>query len=143
MGRGIHAARRERDSGAATMEFVLVGGVLILLAFALLDLGLALNAKLVLTQAARTGLRQACVDGGASPRALQAIGEQLQSGGIDPATAEVVISPRSASYGTMIRVTLAHDHRLRTPLAAVVGRSQVRLRATLIGRSEYLGATFP
>lgn len=143
MGRGSDLRHAKGDAGAATLEFIFVAGVFILLAFALLDLALALNAKLVLTQAARTGLRQACVDGGASPRTLKAIEEQLRSGGIDPRTVDVTVSPRSASYGTMIRVALAHDHPLRTPLAVAVGRSKIHLRATLIGRSEYLGASFP
>lgn len=127
------------ERGAVAAEFALVGGLIVLLTFSLLDLGLLLNTKLVLMQAARSGLRQAVIDGGASPGTRKALSDQLQIGGIDPAEVQVSITPRSASYGTWITVALSHEHRLKTPLARVADRGLVRLGVRLMGRSENLG----
>lgn len=129
--------------GTAAVEFSLVGGLLVLILFSLLDLGLLLNARMILTQAARAGVRQAIVDGGASERAYRAVEDQLSLAGLAGRGTDVSITPRTASYGTMIRVALAHDYRLKTPLALAVGRSHVRLAVTLIGRSEKLNAGLP
>lgn len=131
------------ERGTAAVEFSLVGGLLILLLFSLLDLGLLLNARMILTQAARAGVRQAIVDGGASERAYRAVEDQLRLGGLAAGATEVSISPRTASYGTMIRVDLAHHYRLKTPLALVAGRPEVRLAVALIGRSEKLAGGLP
>lgn len=124
--------------GAAAVEFSLVGGLVILLLFSLLDLGLLLHTKMILTQAARAGVRQAIIDGGASERAYRALADQLSLAGLAGSDTEVSITPRTASYGTMIRVSVARDCALRSPLALAVGRRQVRLAVTLIGRSERL-----
>lgn len=129
--------------GSAAAEFSLVGGLLILMLFSLLDLGLLLNTKMILTQAARAGVRQAVVDGGASKRAYQAVDDQLSLAGLRGSGTEVSISPRTASYGTLIRVALAHDYRLKTPLALAVGSRRVRLAVTMIGRSEKLSRGLP
>lgn len=131
------------ELGAATAEFALVAGLLLLLTFAVVELGLVLNAKLVLAQAARTGLRQAIVDGGESERVLRLIEEQLRAGGLEPAATTVVIAPRTAHYGTVVRVSLTHAYRVRTPLLRSLGLRDVRLAATLLGRSEFLGGAAP
>lgn len=132
----LQQARDER--GTAAVEFSLVGSLLILLLFAILDLGLLVNARLVLTQAARAGIRQAAIDGGASPRSLRVIREQLALAGLDGPATRVLITPRTAAYGTILRVTIAHDYRLKTPLGALAGKRGLRLGVTLFARSERL-----
>lgn len=129
--------------GSAAVEFSLVGGLLILMLFSLLDVGLLLNTKMLLTQAARAGVRQAIIDGGASARAYRAVEDQLSLAGLTGGGTEVSISPRTASYGTVVRVALAHDYSLKTPLALAVGYRRVRLAVTLIGRSEKLSGGLP
>lgn len=120
------------------VEFSLVAGLLILLIFSVVDLGLILNHQLVLTHAARAGVRQAVVDGGASPAAYHAIQAQLAGGGIKPEATRITIRPRTANYGTLIWVVLEGDHRLHAPLSMAVGRRELTLKATMIGRSESL-----
>ncbi len=121
----------------------MVAGLLILLTFAAVELGLLLNAKLVLAQAARTGLRQAIVDGGESDRTIRVMEEQLRAGGLEPDRTAIAVSPRTAHYGTVIRVTVSHRYAARTPLLRWLGLGDVRLGATLLGRSEFLGGAAP
>lgn len=130
------------DRGAVAAEFALVGGLIMVLTFFLIDTGLLLNTKLVLLQTARSGLRQAIIDGGASPRTWKALDDQLQIGGVDPDGVEVSITPRSASYGTWITVALSHEYRLKTPLARLADGGVVRLGVKLMGRSENLGGDY-
>lgn len=135
---GKRVLRTGDERGTAAVEFSLVGSLLLLILFAVLDLGLLANARVVLTQAARAGIRQAAIDGGASPRALGVIREQLALAGLDGPSTRVVITPRTASYGTLLRVEIAHDYRLKTPLAALAGKQGLRLVVTLFARSERL-----
>lgn len=137
MGRILRSRR-----GSAVVEFTLVGTLLLLLLFAVVDLGLLLNARLCLTQAARAGARQAIVDGGASDRTYAVIREQLALCGLADGT-WAAVTPRRASYGTLIRVALAHDYRFRTPLTRTLGGRAVRLQVTLLARSEKLTAGEP
>jgi Flp pilus assembly protein TadG len=51
------AASTPRDRGAAAVEFALLLPVLLLLLFGIVDFGLALNAQITITQAAREGAR--------------------------------------------------------------------------------------
>ncbi len=139
----VEAGAANAEAGAATAEFTLVAGLLILLTFAAVELGVLLHVKLVLAQAARTGLRQAIVDGGESPRAIRVIEDQLRAGGMDPARAAITISPRTAHYGTIIRVTVSDRYTARTPLLRWLRIGDVRLGATLLGRSEFLGGGAP
>lgn len=131
------------ERGTATVEFALAASLLLLFLYALVDLGLLLHARLALIQAARAGLRQAVVDGGASRRAYAVIQEQLAAAGLDGPRTAVAIRPRRASYGTLVRVALAHDYRFRTPLTRLAGGKGVRLRVILLARSERLNARDP
>lgn len=124
------------ERGAVMVEFVLVAGLLFLLTFAILDLGLLLNARLVVASAARDGARRAAVEGGATATAVQRIEQQLRLGNIDPARAVVEIKPRRAAYGSTIRVTVSYEYPLITPVVRTVVGSSVRLESQVVTRSE-------
>lgn len=130
---------RSGESGQAAAEFALVGSLLFLFLFGVLELGLLLQDRLVLAHAARVGLRQAVVDGGASPRALRVFEEQLRLGGVDPQRASVSISPRHAFWGTPITLRARLEEPLHTPLRGLVPGGQVRMEVAFTGRSENLG----
>jgi len=118
------------------VEFVIVVALLVTILFALVDFGLLLNAKLVMAAAAREGARRAAIEGGATPGVYDRIRQQLNLGHIDPAAAEIVITPRTATYGTAITVRIAYGYVPLFPiLRSVMGRS-VPLEAVTISRSE-------
>lgn len=125
-----------RESGVAAVEFVLVATVIFLMFFAMIDFGFLLNAKLVLSSAAREGARRAAVDGGASVKAYERIREQLELGRIEAENVEINISPQRAPYGATVRVRLSYDYPIMIPMVRAVVGSRVRLTSETISRSE-------
>jgi Flp pilus assembly protein TadG len=70
MNRPPSRGRKARDRGSVAVEFALVLPVLLLIVFGIVDFGRALNAQIVLTGAAREGVRLAAL--GYSSAAVQA-----------------------------------------------------------------------
>ncbi len=131
---GPSAGRR----GAAAAEFSLVAGLMITLMFGIIDFGLAMNAQLILSAAAREGARRAAVDGGDTRAVRERINQQLGLGRIDPARAEVSVSPRTAAYGSPIQVELAYPYTFVTPVGRSLASGGIRIRAGAVTRSEKL-----
>ncbi|MDQ7793023.1 MAG: pilus assembly protein [bacterium] len=128
--------RVRREEGVVLVEFALVAGLLLLLCFGMIELGLVVNAKLVLAAAVREGARRAAVEGGATAAVRDKIEEQLRLGNIDPAEVEIRIVPDRASYGATIRVALEYKYPILLPLLqSVFGRS-LSLQAEIVTRSE-------
>ncbi len=67
------------ESGQAIAEFVLVLFTLILVLFAILELGLLLNAKLALASAAREIARVCAVEGGYVAKAMERVDSVIKS----------------------------------------------------------------
>jgi Flp pilus assembly pilin Flp len=128
----------QREKGAALVEFALVASILLFLCFAMIELGLVINAQLVLSSAAREGARRAAVDGGATLPAYQRILDQLAMGNLDPERADLSITPRRAAYGSPISVTLGYEYPVFLPILQGVFGHTVQLRAEVITRSERL-----
>lgn len=116
----------------------MVAGVLLLLTFAIMDFGLFLNQKLVLTHAAREGARRAAIDGGASTRAFQAIESQLEAGKINVLESAISIKPKQATYGTLITVTVSTTYKPVTSLLQLLGVEGINMSAEMTSRSEKL-----
>lgn len=123
-------------SGTAMVEFVIVVGIVLLLLFAVVDIGLLLNAQLTLTAAVREGARRAAVEGGATAGAYERVFAQLSLGNVDPAKASVEIHPRWAPYGSQVRVSVAYPYLPATPLVRAIAGNKIELRATAVSRSE-------
>ncbi len=133
------ANRRQKEDGplgAAMVEFVIVVALLVTILFALVDFGLLLNAKLVLVAAAREGARRAAIEGGATPAVYDRIRQQLSLGRIDPAAADIGITPKTATYGTAITVRIAYAYVPMFPVLRGVMGASVPLEAATISRSE-------
>jgi Flp pilus assembly protein TadG len=128
---------RNQD-GEAIAEFALVFSMLILVLFAILELGLVLNAKLVLTSAAREIGRICAVEGGYKGRAPQMVDEILESTSLDKNAIEVNITPKQAIYGTTINVRLSYRYRVKSPIISAISDSSVFLRAKAVTRSEFV-----
>lgn len=130
--------RLRGEEGAALVEFALVANILLFLCFAMIELGLVINAQLVLSSAAREGARRAAVDGGATLPAFQRILDQLAMGNLDPQRADLSIIPRHAAYGSPIAVTLDYEYPIFLPILQDVFGPTIGLRAQVITRSERL-----
>lgn len=118
------------------LEFTLSAGLLFLLLFGMMDLGLALNAKLVVATAAREGARRAAIEGGETPAVLERIAAQLALGRIDEERAEVQVSPHTASFGNGISVIVEVPYRFISPAIQSLAPNGVTLRSEAITRSE-------
>jgi hypothetical protein len=122
--------------GTAALEFALVFGMVVLLLLSVVEFGLLLNAKILVSTAAREGARKAAVDGGESAAALARIREILEAGNLKREKTQVDISPSEAAFGSTIVIRVRYTYEFMSPLVArVVGRA-VQLDSELITRSE-------
>jgi len=126
------------EAGQAIAEFAIVLFVLILILFAILELGLVLNAKLALASAAREIARICAVEGGYVGKAKQRVTAVIESTGLEPDRIDINITPRQAIYGTDISVRLSYDYPVKSPVVSVVSGTTVTLRAKAVTRSEFV-----
>jgi Flp pilus assembly protein TadG len=133
---GRRAVRRtRRDRGAVAVEFALLFPVLLLLIFGLIDFGRALNAQITLTQAARTGAREAAL--GVAPLATvqsdtinAAIGlsgvnapgvYQCPVGTVSGGSCASEICQSGAGASSQAVVQVSYSFTFVTPLKAIAG----------------------
>jgi Flp pilus assembly protein TadG len=122
--------------GAVATEFALILGVLTVVLFVTMELGMALNVRLIVASAAREGARRAAIEGGDTPATRQAIARQLALTALIDSDAEVDISPAFASYGTMVTVSVQVAYRWRTPVVRGILGRDITLRGEAASRSE-------
>jgi len=122
--------------GTAALEFALVFGVVALLLLSIIEFGLMLNAKILVSTAAREGARKAAVDGGESAAALGRIREIMEAGNLRHDRTRVDISPREAAFGSTIVVRVAYRYEFSLPLVARVVGQTLDLNAEVVTRSE-------
>jgi Flp pilus assembly protein TadG len=133
----VHRALLDQ-SGQAIAEFVLVLFALILVLFAILELGLMLNAKLALASAAREIARICAVEGGYVGKAIQRADSVIESAGLEADRIDLAVVPKQAIYGTDINVSLSYDYRVKSPVVSVIAGPTVTLRAKAVTRSEFV-----
>ncbi|HHY44587.1 MAG TPA: pilus assembly protein [Firmicutes bacterium] len=124
--------------GQALVEFSLVVFLLVVILFSILEGGLVINAKTVLTSAARETARVCAVEGGRTPGALQRLSDSLTAGGIDPDEVTALISPGQAIYGTTIRVELHYDYKVVSPVVRAIVGNSIPLTSKAVTRSEFV-----
>jgi Flp pilus assembly protein TadG len=103
-----------RDRGAAAVEFALLLPVLLLLVFALIDLGRALNAQITLTQAAREGVRLAALS---QPNVVSRT--QAAATGLSGVTVTVTACPSGSGPTSDATVQVSYPFTFVTPLGAI------------------------
>jgi len=131
--------RLARDAdGQAVAEFSLVFALLVLVLFTILELGLLLNDKMVLTSAAREVARVCAVEGGKTAGALRRLSELLESAGLDPGAVSALIYPTQAIYGTTIYVDLSYEYRIKSPLVGTLIGGVIPVSAHAVTRSEFV-----
>ncbi len=124
--------------GAVLAEFAVVFSILFFLLMMCFEVGLMVQAQLVLASAAREGGRQAAVDGGFSPRVRDRIEDLLALGGLEEDEAVISVQPGQAAYGRPINVRVAYPYRVRSGVLRAFLPAIVDLEAGVVTRSERL-----
>ena len=133
-----HTSPTDRgDRGAAAVEFALVMPLLLLLVFGIIDFGRAYNMQIMLTQAAREGVRVAALGGtagDATTRTLNAaapvtgitVGVTACPTTVTPTSDAEVFAMRTYNYITPIQplFTLMGQPGLAAPV--ITGRGRMR-----------------
>lgn len=121
------------DRGSAAVEFILVLPVLLLILFAIVDLGRMLHAKIELAEAAREGVRAAAlVDVDEGARTINDVVGGMAAAMDRPYR---INGCAGASPGEDATVTLTYHFEFVTPLAAIAGiggRGGVTLTQTAV-----------
>jgi len=116
MYRQRRCARRPRDRGAAAIEFALVLPFLLLIIFGTIDFGRAINAQIVLTEAAREGARLAAL--GQSEPAVVAR-TQSAATGLSPVTVTVTGCAPGAGPVADATVAVSYQFSFVTPVGDI------------------------
>lgn len=118
------------------VEFVLVSGIVFLLLFSMMEIGLLLNGKLALAAAVRDGARRAAVDGGRTPGTIDKVERLLALGNLDPSRAVIEVAPKEASYGTTVTVRITYQYRWCLPMTRALWGDGVEIADEAHARSE-------
>ncbi len=118
------------------VEFVLVSGIVFMLLFAMVEIGLLLDGKLALAAAVRDGARRAAVEGGRTPGTQDKIERLLALGNLDPSRASIEVTPKEASYGTTVTVRVVYQYRWYLPFTRALWGESVQIADEAHARSE-------
>ena len=122
---------RSRQRGSATVEFALVLPILLVVALAIVQVGLIARDQLLVVQAARAGAREAAV----SPDAGEV---QSAASGAAPGIASLSVQiSRAGSIGDPVVVAVAANRPLAIPFVDWLFPSQISLHATAVVRQEF------
>jgi Flp pilus assembly protein TadG len=125
--------RAAPERGSAVVEFALVLPLLLLMALALVQVGLLARDRLLVEAAARAGARQAAVDpdeGAVHDSAVAA------APGLDPSLATVSVT-RSGTRGDPVTVAVGYADPIRVPFIAWLFHGSVQFKETAIERQEF------
>jgi Flp pilus assembly protein TadG len=144
MRRGKPAQASER--GAAAVEFALIMPVLIVMIFGMVDMGMAINAQAIVSNAAREGARAASFNGADTTATTTGVTSAAKSLiGTAPTvtiTCQTVgttttITCSSATAGDSVVVKVAYTYKWLTPgvlglpgQSSIVATSQMRIEST-------------
>jgi len=115
----LSSSPKARDRGTAAVEFALVLPVLLLIVFGIIDFGRALNAQIVLTGAAREGVRLAAL--GYTNAAIQA---RVAAAAPDLSGVTVTVAASCAPGAgptADAEVNVTYSFSFITPIGAVAG----------------------
>jgi Flp pilus assembly protein TadG len=115
----------QRDRGAAAVEFALVLPLLLLIIFGIVDFGRMLNAKILISEAAREGARAAAIAGaGAATPRIEMVVQGL------PVSVSISGCPSTPDPTANATVTITHEFQFVTPLNVIAGFAEPTLEAT-------------
>jgi len=125
---------RAGERASASVEFALVLPLVLIMALALVQVGLLVKDQLVVSGGARAGAREGAVttDDG---RVQQAAIDAASAGGLDPARLEVTVE-REGAVGTPVKVTVRYDDPVVVPLVAWLFPTSIELTSAVTMRQE-------
>ena len=125
--------RPDAQRASAVVEFALVLPLLLVVALALLQVGLLVRDRLLVEAAARAGARAAAVEadlGAIRTTALAAASD------LDPALATIQVV-RAGTQGDPVTVTVGYEEAIRIPLVSWLFGSGVHLQSDATDRQEF------
>ncbi len=130
--RSVAPSEGTGERASAAVEFALVLPLVLLMALALVQVGLLVKDELVLAEAARAGARQGAVSAD-DDQVRQAA---IQSAATLDATHLEVTVQREGGAGTPVVVTVGYDDDGRIPLVAWLFPPQIHLTTSVVFRQE-------
>lgn len=125
--------RRHGQRGASTVEFALVLPLLLVVALALVQVGLLVRDRLLVEAAARAGARTAAVDPDQGTIA-DAVARSVPD--LDVGVLRVVVS-RAGGQGEPVSVTVAYTSAIRVPFVGWLITHGVAMESTATDRQEF------
>jgi Flp pilus assembly pilin Flp len=121
------------ERGTAAVEFALVLPILLVIALAIVQVGVIVRDEMMLVQASRAGAREAAV----TPDAL-AVREAIERGGVglEGSSLRVTID-RNGTQGDAVQVDVEYAEPIRVPFVAWLFPASVTLRASATARQEF------
>ena len=132
MTRRTNPNRGTGERASAAVEFALVLPLVLLMAIALVQVGLLVKDQLVVAGAARAGARQGAVS--TDDAQVRQVATQAAAG-LDPARLAVTVE-RQGGVGTPVVVTLRYDEPPGLPWVAWLFPSEIQLSSTVTFRQE-------
>jgi hypothetical protein len=127
----VHDSDGER--GTAAVEFALVLPILLVIALAIVQVGIVVRDEMMVVQAARAGAREAAVT--PDPGAVRAASERSGVGLDGPNLGLAIV--REGSQGDAVRVDIEYAEPVRVPFVAWLFPSSITLRASAVARQEF------
>lgn len=126
------AARLRRERASAAVEFALVLPLVLIMALALLQVGLLVKDRLVVEESARAGAREGAVtiDDAEVTRAAKSAAASL-----DPDRLDVTVH-RDGGAGTPVEVSVVYHAPVAVPFVKWLFPAVIDLSATAIMRQE-------
>ena len=125
--------RPDGQAGSAAVEFALVLPLVLVVALALVQVGLLARDRLLVEAAARAGARAAAVE--ADDAAIRAAA-LAAAPSLDQSASAVQVD-RLGTQGDPVTVTIAYDEPIRVPLIGWLFGASVEMSAAATDRQEF------
>ena len=124
---------RRAEVGTAVVEFALVLPLLLVIALALVQVGLVIRDRLLVEEAARAGARAAAVE--SDPDAIAGAARRAAPD-LDPSALGIGVT-RQGGRGDPVAVTVAYTSLIKVPLVSWLFGSAVAMRSITTDRQEF------
>lgn len=123
----------KNSQGQALVEFALVIPIFLLLVLGMMDIGIVLNQYIVVTEAAREGVRSAAL--GSSDTITIAVAK-LAAATIDQGNLQVTVLPTVKIQGSSVTVTVSNPVKTVTPIISAFFPANFQVQGVAVMRVE-------